>query len=183
MCRLTVVAMSNTGRAAERSARGRYASPMAPRIGGTVSDWLREGRTVAVNALKNIGVVREAYRRVTGVRIRLAVVGVVRDMPCMTKQEFLALQAPVFKDVIVDESREPSAEALVHHESFETYFRTGRECGGRITFTDHYRGSPFFTRQRMLLTAYAAMGIDRLPGMTLADVGGSNGYYGFLAET
>lgn len=72
-----------------------------------------------------------------------------------------------------------SVKDTVHNISMQQYFHV-TERGREFLITDHYEGSHYQSRQRMLYTVYRECIGDSLKGMSVLDVGCSAGYYSFF---
>ena len=69
----------------------------------------------------------------------------------------------------------------VDNISMRCYFQIVREKD-RVTITDDYPGSNYYSRQRMLTSVYASSFGPRLDGVRVLDVGCSSGYYSMLCS-
>ena len=62
--------------------------------------------------------------------------------------------------------------------SMQQYFEVRKQSDG-LAITDDYPGSHYYSRQRMLCTAYQHVFGRTLKGVTVLDIGCSSGYYSF----
>lgn len=70
-----------------------------------------------------------------------------------------------------------TADAL-NNISMHQYFEVRKRDGGFV-ITDDYAGSHYYSRQRMLCTAYQRLFGKNLEGVSVLDIGCSSGYYSF----
>jgi 2-polyprenyl-3-methyl-5-hydroxy-6-metoxy-1,4-benzoquinol methylase len=112
---------------------------------------------------------------------RRSLVREVRNVRCISADRFRTLEENgPFQDVELDHLSETEQD-LIRHVSFRNYFHV-EWIGDRCKITDRHPETPFAQRQAMLATVYEQIPAEQRKNLSICDLGGSNGYYSFLAE-
>ncbi|HET8810832.1 MAG TPA: hypothetical protein VFM65_11285 [Flavobacteriaceae bacterium] len=130
------------------------------------------------NKAKNIGFLRELYRSYTQKHVKNKLLEGVGELKSMDAASFEKQQTTPFKNLSLENTEKN--RQVVNDPGFKIYFRS-QENNSHISVTDQFNGAPYFTRQRMLATAYNYIGLENLKNYSMADLAGSCGYYSFLA--
>ncbi len=130
------------------------------------------------NKLKNIRILRELYRTYSQKEQKNKLLSEVHELKSIKENDFNALKSDLFKSITIENTGEN--RLLTSDPGFKVYFKT-EVVDNKIHISDHFKGAPYFSRQRMLATAYHYIGLDKIKNFTLTDLAGSCGYYSFLA--
>ena len=136
---------------------------------------------VALSFAKNNYLIRSLYRWNKGRRLVKELLADVPNLKSMSQEEYLNYQQQIFARCTL-ENLSAEDKAIMSSPSFQTYFttrfNTETTCEISDIATSH---SNYFTRQRMLATIYSHLSKEKVAEWEMCDLGGSNGYYSFLA--
>jgi len=132
-------------------------------------------RRILLSRAKNVGILRRMYRGIKERKLIAALEEGLEHQRALPKAAYLQQQTGRFEPREIDVA---SAAGIADSPSMHIYFSIER-TGDKLRITDQVPDTNFHTRQRMLATAYGLL--QPAAGQTLCDLGGSNGYYSFLA--